>query len=300
VSQHRAAGDRVTPGNAARKNGAGRHSAKHRVARRNTPSSTQIVGLTAALAAAAGAVGFSHSSLASPTQANSAVNLAALSLDSGQQLSGITTARIQARQLATRDSSRVQLADTTTKKQSAASALAKARAAKLTASQALTAKRASALALAKAKAEAAEKQARESATRCQIMLTGYHITATFGQGGNRWAHNHTGLDFAAPIGTRIGAVMKGVVIFADWAGPYGRQVQVRHEDGTVTWYNHMSKFSVSVGETVYAGDQVGAVGMTGNTTGPHLHFEVHPDGGEAVDPDPWLRNHCGINPYTAG
>ncbi|MFF0345039.1 M23 family metallopeptidase [Kribbella sp. NPDC004875] len=299
MSQHRAAGDRVTPGNAARKPGASRHSAKHRVARRNTPSSSQIVGLTAALAAAAGAVGFSHSTLASPTQANSAVNLAALSLDSGQQLSGITTARIQARQLATRDSSRVQLADTT-KKQSAAAQLAKARAAKLTATQALTAKRANALAAAKAKAELAEKKARESATRCEIMLTGYHITATFGQGGNRWAHNHTGLDFAAPIGTRIGAVQKGVVIFADWAGPYGRQVQVRHEDGTVTWYNHMSKFSVSVGETVYAGDQVGAVGMTGNTTGPHLHFEVRPDGGEPIDPAPWLRNHCGLDPYTAG
>ncbi|WP_329005873.1 M23 family metallopeptidase [Kribbella sp. NBC_00709] len=299
MSQHRAAGDRVTPGNAARKPGAGRHSAKHRVARRNTPSSSQIVGLTAALAAAAGAVGFSHSSLASPTQANSAVNLAALSLDSGQQLSGITTARIQARQLATRDSSRVQLADTT-KKQSAAAQLAKARAAKLTATQALTAKRANALALAKAKAEAAAKTARESATRCEIMVTGYHITATFGQGGNRWAHNHTGLDFAAPIGTQVRSVMKGVVIFANWAGPYGRQVQVRHEDGTVTWYNHMSKFSVSVGETVYAGDEVGEVGMTGNTTGPHMHFEVHPDGGAAIDPDPWLRNHCGLNPYTAG
>jgi murein DD-endopeptidase MepM/ murein hydrolase activator NlpD len=294
VSQHRAAGDRVTPGNAARKPGAGRHSAKHRVARRSTPSSTQIVGLTAALAAAAGAVGFSHSTLASPTQANSAVNLAALSLDNGS-MSGITTARIQARQLATRDSSRVQLADTT-KKQSAAAQLAKARAAKLNATQALTAKRATALALAKAKQEAAEQKVRESATRCEMMVTGYHITATFGQGGNRWAHNHTGLDFAAPIGTRIGAVMKGVVIFADWAGPYGRQVQVRHEDGTVTWYNHMSKFSVSVGETVYAGDQVGAIGMTGNTTGPHLHFEVHPDGGPAIDPAPWLRNHCGLNP----
>ncbi|MEU4197087.1 M23 family metallopeptidase [Kribbella sp. NPDC026611] len=298
MSQHRAAGDRVTPGNAARKTGAGRHSAKHRVARRSTPSSTQIVGLTAALAAAAGAVGFSHSSLASPTQANSAVNLAAASLDNGS-LSGITTARIQARQLATRDSSRVQLADTT-KKQSAANKLAQARQIKLDASRALTAKRATALALAKAKQEAADKLARESATRCEIMVTGYHITATFGQGGSRWAHNHTGLDFAAPIGTRIGAVMKGVVIFADWAGPYGRQVQVRHEDGTVTWYNHMSKFSVEVGETVYAGDEVGRVGMTGNTTGPHLHFEVHPDGGAAIDPDPWLRNHCGLNPYTAG
>jgi murein DD-endopeptidase MepM/ murein hydrolase activator NlpD len=252
--------------------------------------------LTAALAAAAGAVGFSHSSLASPTQANSAVNLAALSLDNGQ-LSGITTARIQARQLATRDSSRVQLAATdTNKKQAAAAQLAKARAAKLTATQALTAKRASALAKAKAVADAAEKKIRESATRCEMMISGYHITATFGQGGSRWARNHTGTDFAAPVGTPVRSVMKGVVIFANWAGPYGRQVQVRHEDGTTTWYNHMSKFSVSVGETVYAGDQVGAVGMTGNTTGPHLHFEVHPDGGGAIDPMPWLRDHCGLNP----
>jgi murein DD-endopeptidase MepM/ murein hydrolase activator NlpD len=252
--------------------------------------------LTAALAAAAGAVGFSHSSLASPTQANSAVNLAALSMDNGQ-LSGITTARIQARQLATRDSSRVQLAgNETKKKQAAAAQLAKARAAKLTATQALTAKRASALAKAKAAADAAEKKIRESATRCEMVISDYRVTATFGQGGSRWARNHTGTDFAAPIGTPIRSVMKGVVIFANWAGPYGRQVQVRHEDGTVTWYNHMSKFSVSVGETVYAGDQVGAVGMTGNTTGPHLHFEVHPDGGDAVDPMSWLRDHCGLNP----
>jgi len=228
VSQHRAAGDRDTPGNAARKPGAGRHSAKHRVARRSTPSSTQIVGLTAALAAAAGAVGFSHSTLASPTQANSAVNLAALSLDNGS-MSGITTARIQARQLATRDSSRVQLADTT-KKQSAAAQLAKARAAKLNATQALTAKRATALALAKAKQEAAEQKVRESATRCEMMVTGYHITATFGQGGNRWAHNHTGLDFAAPIGTRIGAVMKGVVIFPTGPAP----TAARSRSGTRT------------------------------------------------------------------
>jgi murein DD-endopeptidase MepM/ murein hydrolase activator NlpD len=58
----------------------------------------------------------------------------------------------------------------------------------------------------------------------------------------------------------------------------------------------MSKFSVEVGETVYAGDQVGAVGMTGNTTGPHLHFEVRPDNGEPINPMSWLRNHCGLNP----
>jgi murein DD-endopeptidase MepM/ murein hydrolase activator NlpD len=129
-----------------------------------------------------------------------------------------------------------------------------------------------------------------------MMISGYHITAGFGQAGGRWARNHTGTDFAAPIGTPIRTVMKGVVLSAEFAGAYGRQVRIRHEDGTETWYNHMSKFSVTVGETVYAGDQVGAVGVTGNTTGPHLHFEVRPDGGDPIDPMPWLRNHCGLNP----
>jgi murein DD-endopeptidase MepM/ murein hydrolase activator NlpD len=292
VSQHRAAASRVTPGNAARNANAARHSAKHRVARRNTPSSTQIVGLTAALAAAAGAVGFSYSSLASPTQANSAINLAALNLGDNQ-LSEVTTARIERRQLATRDSGRVELTGAeTNKKQAAADRFAKARAAKLDATRALTAKRATALAAAKAAAE----NSRTSPTRCEMMISGYHITAGFGQAGGRWARNHTGTDFAAPIGTPIRSVMKGVVLSAEFAGAYGRQVRIRHEDGTETWYNHMSKFSVTVGETVYAGDQVGAVGVTGNTTGPHLHFEVRPDGGDPIDPMPWLRSHCGLNP----
>ncbi len=292
MSQHRAAARRVTPGNAAQNVNAARHSAKHRVARRNTPSSTQIVGLTAALAAAAGAVGFSYSSLASPTQANSAINLAALNLGDNQ-LSEVTTARIERRQLATRDSSRVELTGAdSNKKQAAADRFAKARAAKLDATRALTAKRAAALAAAKIAAE----NSRTSPTRCEMMISGYHITAGFGQAGGRWARNHTGTDFAAPIGTPIRTVMKGVVLSAEFAGAYGRQVRIRHEDGTETWYNHMSKFSVTVGETVYAGDQVGAVGVTGNTTGPHLHFEVRPDGGDPIDPMPWLRNHCGLNP----
>ena len=292
MSQHRAAARRVTPGNAAQNVNAARHSAKHRVARRNTPSSTQIVGLTAALAAAAGAVGFSYSSLASPTQANSAINLAALNLGDNQ-LSEVTTARIERRQLATRDSSRVELTGADlNKKQAAADRFAKARAAKLDATRALTAKRAAALAAAKIAAE----NSRTSPTRCEMMISGYHITAGFGQAGGRWARNHTGTDFAAPIGTPIRTVMKGVVLSAEFAGAYGRQVRIRHEDGTETWYNHMSKFSVTVGETVYAGDQVGAVGVTGNTTGPHLHFEVRPDGGDPIDPMPWLRSHCGLNP----
>jgi murein DD-endopeptidase MepM/ murein hydrolase activator NlpD len=252
--------------------------------------------LTAALAAAAGAVGFSHSSLAAPTRANSAVNTAALSMGTGQ-LSEITTQRIERRNLATRDSSRVQLTSVEkTKKQASADRTGKARAAKLEATRALTQKRALALAKAKAQIEQAERTARESATRCEMVISNYRITATFGQGGGRWARNHTGTDFAAPIGTPIRSVMKGEVVGVAFVPSYGKQVRVRHEDGTETWYNHMSKFSVSVGETVYAGDQVGAVGMTGNTTGPHLHFEVRPGGGEPINPIPWLRNHCGLNP----
>jgi murein DD-endopeptidase MepM/ murein hydrolase activator NlpD len=73
------------------------------------------------------------------------------------------------------------------------------------------------------------------------------------------------------------------------------QVKVRHADGTVTSYAHMSAFSVSVGAKVAAGDQVGAIGVTGNTTGPHVHFEVCPGGGAPIDPEPWLRAH-GVNP----
>jgi murein DD-endopeptidase MepM/ murein hydrolase activator NlpD len=297
VTQQRVAPRRVTPGSPARKSDAGtRHAAKHRVARRNTPGGSQIVGLTAALAAAAGAVGFSHSSLASPTQANSAVNAAALNATMGEsQLSAITAARIERRQLGSRDSTRPDLTQSATRnKQAAAARLAKARAAKLDAYRLQAIRQANALASAKA-AAAAELARERAANPVKLMIHGYRITATFGQGGSRWSRLHTGTDFAAPIGTRIGAVMKGEVISAEFAGAYGRRVEIRHEDGTVTWYCHMSEFTVSVGDYVYAGDQVGSVGMTGNTTGPHLHFEVHPDGGDAIDPMPWLRDH-GLDP----
>jgi murein DD-endopeptidase MepM/ murein hydrolase activator NlpD len=187
--------------------------------------------------------------------------------------------------------------------QATAAKQAKARAARIATLQTQTRRRAAALAAARKLAAAkraaqiaARKKALEAAKpRVKMMVKGYHITATFGQGGGRWANNHTGLDFAAPIGTRIGAVMAGEVISAEFAGAYGRRVEVRHANGTVTWYCHMSEFTVSVGDHVDAGDQVGAVGVTGNTTGPHLHFEVHPGGGVAIDPMPWLHEQ-GLNP----
>ena len=72
-------------------------------------------------------------------------------------------------------------------------------------------------------------------------------------------------------------------------------MKVRHADGTVTSYGHMSEFTVNVGDVVAAGTQVGSIGMSGNTTGPHVHFEVLLGGSEQVDPEPWLRDH-GVNP----
>ena len=281
-----------------------RRVAKHRLTRRTTTNrGIQLIGLTAALAAAAGtaAAGITSSSGAAP--ANTSVN--------PSQLDAITAARIERSRLASRDLSRVDPSLEATR-QAQAAAQAKAREARLAATATLTQRRALALAAAKAKAAAAAKtaaaakaaeaakaaaiaKARAAAPKVVLPTTGYHLTARFGQGGSRWANNHTGLDFAAPIGTPVRSVMAGEVIQAEFAGAYGRQVKVRHADGTVTSYSHMSEFTVSVGDSVAAGDQVGAIGVTGNTTGPHLHFEVLPNGGPAIDPEPWLRDH-GVNP----
>jgi murein DD-endopeptidase MepM/ murein hydrolase activator NlpD len=178
---------------------------------------------------------------------------------------------------------------TLTQRRALALAAAKAAAAKKAAAQAR------ALAAAKAAAIAKAKAAAEAKGKVVLPTTGYRLTAHFGQGGTRWARNHTGLDFAAPLGTPVRSVMAGEVIQAAYAGAYGRQVKVRHADGTVTSYSHMSEFDVSVGDMVTAGEQVGAIGMTGNTTGPHVHFEVLRGGDVQIDPEPWLRDH-GVNP----
>jgi murein DD-endopeptidase MepM/ murein hydrolase activator NlpD len=234
--------------------------------------------------------------LASPAPANSAVDVAALSATMGQtQLSAVTTARIERRQSASRDSARGELTlSPARKKQAAAARTAKARAAKLAALRTQTNRRASALAVAKAAALKAEAAKEKAAKTAKLMLSDYRITATFGQGGTRWARKHTGTDFAAPSGTRIGAVMRGKVIAAGWVPSYGNQVSIEHDDGTVTTYSHMSDFAVDVGDYLYAGDKVGEVGSTGNSTGPHLHFEVIEDGVQ-INPMPWLRDH-GLDP----
>ncbi|HEX7275978.1 MAG TPA: peptidoglycan DD-metalloendopeptidase family protein [Acidimicrobiales bacterium] len=101
------------------------------------------------------------------------------------------------------------------------------------------------------------------------------ITSGF---GNRWGRMHTGLDIGAGYGASIRAAMDGVVIMADYNGGYGNCVVIDHGGGLSTLYAHMSYIDVSDGQTVDAGDYIGDVGSTGNSTGPHLHFETRISG----------------------
>ncbi|HSF26657.1 MAG TPA: M23 family metallopeptidase [Actinomycetes bacterium] len=149
----------------------------------------------------------------------------------------------------------------------------------------------------KAKAEAARKAAAKkkaaaaraaAAPRWVMPVSGARMSASFGEGGGLWANRHTGQDFAAPSGTPVRAVGDGTIVSAGWDGAFGRKIVIRHRDGTQTWYCHLSSFTRTSG-TVKAGQQIGRVGSTGNTTGPHLHFEVHPGGGDPINPLSWLR-----------
>lgn len=106
--------------------------------------------------------------------------------------------------------------------------------------------------------------------------------------GMRWGRLHAGNDFAAAIGTPLRAMSNGTVVYAGQMSGYGTMVDIRYPDGTVSRYGHMSSISVSVGQSVAAGQQVGLSGNTGRSTGPHLHLEIHPGGGGAVDPKSWL------------
>jgi murein DD-endopeptidase MepM/ murein hydrolase activator NlpD len=106
--------------------------------------------------------------------------------------------------------------------------------------------------------------------------------------GYRWGVLHAGIDLANSIGTPIHAVSDGVVIASGPTAGYGMWVKLRHADGTVTLYGHVNTTMVSVGQRVMAGDQIATVGNRGNSTGPHLHFEVLLGGSQRVDPVPWL------------
>jgi murein DD-endopeptidase MepM/ murein hydrolase activator NlpD len=145
-------------------------------------------------------------------------------------------------------------------------------------------------------AASAEKHAEEIAANAwSLPLSGYDLTAGFGESSGLWASTHTGLDFAAPSGTPVSSVANGTVTSAGYDGSYGNKLVVTLEDGTEIWYCHLTAFSVSTGESVNSGDLVGTVGSTGNSTGPHLHLEVRPGAGDPVDPYAALVAH-GLQP----
>ncbi|MYR45363.1 peptidoglycan DD-metalloendopeptidase family protein [Streptomyces sp. SID5910] len=120
----------------------------------------------------------------------------------------------------------------------------------------------------------------------------YELSASFGSGGARWANRHTGQDFAVPVGTPVRAVGEGRVVKVSCGGAFGIQVVLEHPGGYYTQYGHLAAVAVGQGERVEAGQWIAQSGSTGNSTGPHLHFEVRvtPETGSAVDPVPWLAH----------
>ena len=152
---------------------------------------------------------------------------------------------------------------------------------------------AEAAAVAAAAAEAAKVQAEQEAAAAAAAAAAAPKYARPGLGrltssfGNRWGRLHAGIDLAAGTGSPIRAAAAGTVVSARNEGGYGKAVRIEHSDGTETLYAHMSAFTVSAGEKVGPGEQVGREGNTGNSTGPHLHFEVRV-GGSQVNPAKWL------------
>ncbi|MYY07028.1 MULTISPECIES: LysM peptidoglycan-binding domain-containing M23 family metallopeptidase [unclassified Streptomyces] len=127
-------------------------------------------------------------------------------------------------------------------------------------------------------------------------VPGNHTTAYRASGASWSSGSHTGIDFPVATGTSVKAITSGTVVTAGWGGAYGNEVVIKHADGHYSQYGHMSSLSVSAGQTVTAGQQIGLSGSTGNATGPHLHFEVRtgPAYGSDIDPIAYLASH-GIN-----
>ncbi|WP_409059233.1 M23 family metallopeptidase [Streptomyces sp. SYP-A7185] len=152
----------------------------------------------------------------------------------------------------------------------------------------------------KAEKVAAEKKAAEEAARKErlrpkfsLPVKQHGLSAYYGQAGVNWMSAHSGIDFPVSYGTEVLAATDGTVS-TKWNSAYGNMAIVTAKDGTETWYCHLSTHKISSGP-VKAGEPIAFSGNSGNSTGPHLHFEVRPAGGSAIDPLPWLRSH-GLDP----
>ncbi|MFJ1564785.1 M23 family metallopeptidase [Streptomyces erythrochromogenes] len=129
-------------------------------------------------------------------------------------------------------------------------------------------------------------------------LEKYTLSATFGKGGSMWARKHSGQDFAVPVGTPVNAAAAGVVVKAGPNGggdgpAYGNAIVIKHANNTYSQYAHLSKIQVKVGQKVSVKQRIALSGNTGNSSGPHLHFEIRttPNYGSALNPVAFLRTN---------
>ncbi|MGK5448943.1 transglycosylase family protein [Streptomyces radiopugnans] len=150
----------------------------------------------------------------------------------------------------------------------------------------------------KIRAQAEPQRAERRSSKAQASpgyaspVSGVSPTTAYRQSGSGWSSGyHTGIDFPVSTGTSVQSVSRGQVVSAGWGGAYGYQVVIRHSDGRYSQYAHLSAISVRSGQQVNAGQRIGRSGSTGNSTGPHLHFEIRtgPGYGSDIDPLAYLR-----------
>ncbi|CAL9535515.1 Glycyl-glycine endopeptidase ALE-1 [Streptomyces sp. enrichment culture] len=180
-----------------------------------------------------------------------------------------------------------------------AQAAAQAKAAK---AQAAEIKKAAEAKKAAQAAQAAEaKKAAQAAAKKQASwvdpVKNYRLSASFAQNGGMWASKHSGQDYAVPTGTPVVATHGGTVVKAGPNGAgdgpaYGNAVVIKHGNGVYSQYAHLSQVNVQVGQVVTTGQKIALSGNTGNSSGPHLHFEIRttPNYGSAIDPAAFLRS----------
>ncbi|MEU4658018.1 M23 family metallopeptidase [Streptomyces sp. NPDC023723] len=154
---------------------------------------------------------------------------------------------------------------------------------------------------AQAKAATAKTEAKQAAAKKAASwvdpVKKYTLSATFNQAGGMWSHKHSGQDFAVPTGTEVMAAHGGTVVKAGGNGAgdgpaYGNAIVIKHGNGTYSQYAHLSRIDVKVGQVVTTGQHIALSGSTGNSSGPHLHFEIRTTAnyGSAVDPVAFLRS----------
>ena len=147
-----------------------------------------------------------------------------------------------------------------------------------------------------AKKAAEAKKAARLATSWEAPVSQYQLSASFGNDGSRWAHKHSVQDFAVPIGTKVEAAHGGVVVKAGPNGggdgpAYGNAIVIKHDNGMYSQYAHLSQIDVRIGQAVQTGEKIALSGNTGNSSGPHLHFEIRTTAnyGSAVNPVAFLN-----------